>query len=115
MNRYADITDLRETAILDVAAARTAYFCEQCGKCGSVCPAVYKKPNPTSLIRLVQLGRVKEALHSPLLWSCIGCEQCNMVCPNKLDPARVVRCLRRLSAREKDVCFPKYILDFLLG
>ncbi|MFZ5650907.1 MAG: 4Fe-4S dicluster domain-containing protein [Bacillota bacterium] len=113
MNRYLDITDLRETDILDTAAARTALACEQCGKCGAVCPALFKKPNPTSLIRIVQLGRVGEALHAPLLWSCIGCEQCSMVCPNRLDAARVVRSLRRLAAREKYVCFPKYIMDFL--
>lgn len=113
MDRYVDITDLRETAILDVAAARTVFVCEQCGKCGSVCPALFKIPNPTSLIRKVQLGRLNESLHAPLLWSCIGCEQCSLVCPNNLDPARVVRSLRRLSAREKGVCFPKYILDFI--
>jgi len=115
MNWYVDITDLRETVILDGATVRAAALCEQCGKCGAVCPALFKKPNPTSLIRLVQLGRATEALHAPLLWSCIGCEQCNAVCPNKLDAARVVRSLRRLSAREKDVCFPKYIMDFYLG
>ncbi len=114
MNRYTDITDQREAAVLGPAAARAASACEQCGKCGSVCPAILKRPNPTSLIRLVQLGRVAEALHSPLLWSCIGCEQCSTACPNRLDAHLVVRSLRRLSAREKDVCFPKYILNILL-
>jgi len=115
MNRYTEITDLRETDFLDRATVRATALCEQCGKCGAVCPALFKKTNPTALIRLVQLGRVAEALHAPLLWSCIGCEQCNSVCPNNLDAARVVRSLRRQSAREKDVCFPKYIMDFLLG
>lgn len=114
MNRYAEITHLEETAILNVAAARTAFSCEQCGKCGSVCPALFKRPSPTYLIRLVQLGRVGEALRAPLLWSCIGCEQCSTACPNRLDAAGLVRSLRRLSARDKEACFPKYIMDLLL-
>lgn len=114
MSRYIDITDLKEMFFLETAAAKTAVSCEQCGKCGSVCIAPFKKPNPTSLIRLVQLGQVAEALQSPLLWSCIGCEQCNMACPNRLNVAHLVRSLRRLSARERDVCFPKYIFDLFV-
>ncbi|MFZ5634257.1 MAG: 4Fe-4S dicluster domain-containing protein [Bacillota bacterium] len=115
MTQIIDITDPKELRVLDPVTFNTAALCEQCGKCGSVCPALIRQPNPTSLIRLVQLGSVTEALHSPLLWTCIGCEQCNAVCPQKLDVAHVIRRLRRLSAREKDVCFPGIMLDFLIG
>lgn len=110
---FKDITDLKEAEILDPVTRGTAARCEQCGRCGSVCPAVFKQPNPTSLLRLLQLGLVSEAIDSPLLWSCIGCEQCNAVCPNRLDVARVVRRLRCLSARDRDVCFPRILLNFL--
>lgn len=115
MDRTVYITDLEQVEALDPTTVRIAACCEQCGRCGSVCPALVKNPNPTSLIRLLQLGLVTEALHSPLLWTCIGCEQCSMVCPNSLDVAYVVRRLRRLSAREKSACFPGVILNFLLG
>ncbi|MCL6611098.1 MAG: 4Fe-4S dicluster domain-containing protein [Peptococcaceae bacterium] len=115
MNHAADITDPKELRVLDPATIDTASLCEQCGRCGSACPALIRQPNPTSLIRLIQLGLVTEALHSPLIWSCIGCEQCNAACPRKLDVAGAVRRLRRLSAREKDVCFPRIMLDFLTG
>lgn len=114
MEQSMDITDGRELRVLDPDTAGAAAICEQCGKCGAVCPALIKQPNPTSLIRLIQLGLVAEALHSPLLWTCIGCEQCTAVCPQKLDVAQIVRRLRRLSAREKDVCFPRIMLDFLI-
>lgn len=115
MTPAADITDPRELMALDPATFITAALCEQCGKCGSVCPALVRRPNPTSLIRLIQLGLVNEALHSPLLWTCIGCDQCSAVCPQRLDAAGVVRRLRRMSAREKEVCFPRIMLDFLTG
>ena len=114
MNRSVLITDLKELEHLNSVSVKTANACEQCGRCGSVCLAVFKKPNPTSLIRLVQLGSLFEALRSPLLWSCIGCEQCKRVCPNQLDVVQLVRSLRRLSAMDREACFPKYIMDMLM-
>lgn len=115
MTQVIDITNTKELGFLDPVAVNTAALCEQCGRCGSVCPALIRQPNPTSLIRLIQLGSVAETLHSPLLWTCIGCEQCNAVCPQKLNVAHLIRRLRRLSAVEKDVCFPKIMVDFLLA
>lgn len=110
-----DLTNLKKTEILDPLTINIAARCEQCGKCGSVCPALIRQPDPTSLLRLIQLGLVGEAIDSPLLWSCIGCAQCNAVCPQKLNVLHVVRRLRRLSARESDACFPRILLDFLFG
>lgn len=115
MTKAIDITNPKEMPVLDPVTSSTASICEQCGRCGSVCPALIRQPSPTALIRLLQLGSVKEALHSPLLWTCIGCEQCNAACPQKLDVANIIRRLRRLSAKEQNTCFPGIMLDFLLG
>ncbi len=115
MVQVINITDSKELRVLDPVTLNTAAICEQCGKCGAACPALIKQPNPTALIRLIQLGSVTETLHSPLLWTCIGCEQCTAACPQKLDVAHIVRLLRRLSAGEKDVCFPGIMVDFLLA
>jgi len=115
MGPLVDITNHKELGFLDSVSLEMALLCRQCGRCGSACPALIRQPSPTRLIRLVQLGLLTEALHSPLIWNCIGCEQCSATCPHNLDPAGLVRKLRRLSARQRDVCFPGIMIDFLLA
>lgn len=77
--------------------------CFHCQSCGGGCPvsqAMAYRPN--GVIRLLQLGRVREALQSSDIWYCIGCNTCSMACPQAIDIAAFMDVMRQM-ALEKGV------------
>jgi len=72
--------------------------CYQCGKCSAGCPVAYEMFHPVhAMVRLVQLGRMDEALRSRSQWVCVACETCSTRCPKDVDPARVMTILREMA------------------
>jgi heterodisulfide reductase subunit C len=53
---------------------------------------------PTRLIRLLQLGRVDEALRARAPWQCVSCQTCSTRCPKSVDCAGVMDELRQRSS-----------------
>jgi heterodisulfide reductase subunit C len=49
---------------------------------------------------MVQLGQKQEALASPDIWLCAGCETCGARCPNDIDIAHVMDALRQIAVAE---------------
>jgi heterodisulfide reductase subunit C len=75
--------------------------CYQCGKCTAGCPIAYAmEVPPHEIIRLVQLGREKEALSSHTIWLCASCETCTSRCPKNIDVVAVMDALRILALRQ---------------
>jgi len=75
--------------------------CFHCQSCGGGCPvsqAMAYRPN--GVIRLLQLGRVREALQSSDIWFCIGCNTCSMACPQAIDIAAFMDVLRQMALEE---------------
>ena len=75
--------------------------CFHCQSCGGGCPvsqAMAYRPN--GIIRLLQLGRVREALQSSDIWFCIGCNTCSMACPQAIDIAAFMDAMRRMALEE---------------
>lgn len=75
--------------------------CFHCQICGGGCPvsqAMTYRPN--GVIRLVQLGFRKEALESPDIWLCMGCNTCSTACPMAIDIAAVMSALREMAIEE---------------
>lgn len=107
--------DLANLARLDPVTAGTARRCANCGRCGAACRALLRDPSPAGLLRLLQLGRVDEALTAPLLWACTGCRQCSACCPQDLDVAAAVVRLRRLAARHPEADFSRFLFRWFTG
>lgn len=74
--------------------------CWHCWSCSGGCPfSAHMDLLPNQIIRLVQLGRGKDALSSRTIWLCVGCHTCSCQCPNSIDIAAVMDALRQLAIR----------------
>jgi len=72
--------------------------CYQCGSCSAGCPAAGAMDMlPNQIIRLLQLGRVEEALSARAIWYCAACLTCEARCPKGIDLARLTEALRTLA------------------
>lgn len=87
--------------------------CYQCQCCGSGCPvSEAMKYRPNGVIRLVQLGFGREALESPDIWLCMGCNTCSTECPMAIDIAAVMSALRETAVEEGVTIAEPGILNF---
>jgi len=87
--------------------------CLHCQCCGSGCPVVdAMKYRPNGVIRLVQLGFGREALESPDIWLCMGCNTCSTECPMAIDIAAVMSALREMAVEEEVMIAEPGILNF---
>jgi len=76
-------------------------LCYQCGNCTAGCPLNFAYDIPVSqIMRLAQAGQKKKILRSHSMWLCASCESCTVRCPNLIDVARVMDCLRHMARRE---------------
>jgi heterodisulfide reductase subunit B len=87
-----DIRELEQVTGNDFAC------CYQCGKCTAGCPAGGLMDNPPSVImRLIQAGRIEQAMKSESLWKCMGCQTCTARCPQGMDIAATMDALRAMA------------------
>ncbi len=77
--------------------------CYQCGKCSAGCPMITLMDLlPNQIIRLVQLGQIKDVLDSKTIWLCASCFTCSSRCPKGVDLAKVMEALRLLLLRKSE-------------
>ncbi|MCW2278657.1 4Fe-4S dicluster domain-containing protein [Heliophilum fasciatum] len=70
-------------------------LCYQCGKCAAGCPTAFAMENTVrQLIRMIQMGLIREVLSSYSIWACAACETCSVRCPREVEPARLMESLR---------------------
>jgi heterodisulfide reductase subunit C len=82
--------------------------CFQCMKCTNGCPVSYAMDiAPNRLMRMIQLGLRQRVLSSSTIWICASCETCTTRCPNDIDVARVMDCLRQMSLKVGIVAEPR--------
>ncbi len=75
--------------------------CYQCGRCSAGCPSAgFMDELPNQIMRLVQLGLVREASHSETIWYCVACQTCYARCPKGVDIARAMEALREIALME---------------
>jgi heterodisulfide reductase subunit C len=55
---------------------------------------------PSQIIRMAQMGRVEELLHSETIWVCVSCYTCSIRCPNDIHIAHIMDALRELALKE---------------
>jgi len=74
--------------------------CYQCQKCSNGCPMDFAMDiHPHRVMHSIQLGLLDEVINSDTIWVCASCETCTTRCPNEIDIAHVMDCLRQLSMK----------------
>lgn len=72
--------------------------CYQCKRCTNGCPVTFTMDvYPDEVIRRVNLGQLDRVLRSSTIWTCSACETCTTRCPNLVDIAGVMDCLKELA------------------
>jgi len=75
--------------------------CYQCGRCSAGCPAAaFMDQLPNQIVRLIQLGLVRDALDSDTIWYCAACQTCTARCPKGVDLPRLMEGLREIALGE---------------
>lgn len=76
--------------------------CIQCGKCSAGCPISPEMDlQPNQVIHLIQINDPQAVLRSSTIWLCASCQTCSARCPDKIDVAKIMDALRKLSVEEK--------------
>lgn len=77
--------------------------CYQCGRCTATCAGsfAFDKP-PHVLMRMLQLGRVEEALATKTAQLCYDCMTCSSRCPMNIDVAFIFETVNNI-ARERGI------------
>lgn len=92
------------TQAADKFAETKVQNCYQCGKCTAGCPVAEKMDFvPNRILRLVQEGRIDEAVHCAGIWYCVSCQTCTTRCPQSVDCAGVMDVLREESAKTEAI------------
>lgn len=85
--------------------AEKILLCFQCGTCTADCPIARYNDfyRPRKLIRMTQLGMKDRLLSNDVIWLCSTCYTCIDHCPQDVGIASIVRALRNLSVKEKNM------------
>ena len=76
--------------------------CYQCGNCSAGCPAADAMDIlPNQVMRLLQLGQVKEVKKANTVFICAACITCTVRCPRSIDVAKVMEAARQIVLRDK--------------
>jgi heterodisulfide reductase subunit D len=73
-----------------------AFDCVECGKCTTVCPVAKFDTNfaPRTIVLRAMEGIVDNISKDKDIWTCNTCEQCNSMCPYKVDYSGFIRGMR---------------------
>jgi len=91
--------------ISKIPGAEKLMLCFQCGTCTADCPIARFSDfyRPRKLIRMTQLGLKDKLLSNDVIWLCSTCFTCIDHCPQDVGIASIVRALRNLSVKERDM------------
>ena len=91
--------------ISKIPGAEKVMLCFQCGTCTADCPIARFSDfyRPRKLIRMTQLGLKDRLLSNDVIWLCSTCFTCIDHCPQDVGIASIVRALRNLSVKERDM------------
>lgn len=76
-------------------------LCYQCNKCSAGCPLADAMDYlPHQLLKMVQVGEMREVLRSSTIWLCVGCMTCAVRCPMQLDLPEIMQRLCEQAVAE---------------
>ena len=87
--------------------------CYHCRCCGSGCPFISAMDYPpNSVIRLLQFGKLDDALSCSTIWVCVACNTCAMECPMAIDIPAMMDQLRQLAVQNRATVAEPDVLRF---
>jgi len=91
--------------ISKIPGAEKVMLCFQCGTCTADCPIARFSEfyRPRKLVRMTQLGLKKKLLLNDVIWLCSTCFTCVDRCPQDVGIAHIVRAIRNLSVKEREM------------
>ena len=103
--KSADMDPKFKYEISKIPGAEKVMLCFQCGTCTADCPIARFSDfyRPRKLIRMTQLGLKKKLLSNDVIWLCSTCSTCVDRCPQDVGIANIVRAIRNLSVKERDM------------
>ncbi len=103
--KASDIDPKFKYEISKIPGAEKVMLCFQCGTCTADCPIARFDDfyRPRKLIRMAQLGLKDKLLSDDVIWLCSTCFTCIDHCPQDVGIASIVRALRNLSVKERDM------------
>ncbi|KPV62002.1 MAG: CoB--CoM heterodisulfide reductase iron-sulfur subunit C [Candidatus Bathyarchaeota archaeon BA2] len=103
--KITDVDPRFKYEISKIPGAEKVMLCFQCGTCTADCPIARFSDfyRPRKLIRMTQLGLKDRLLSSDVIWLCSTCFTCIDHCPQDVGIADIIRALRNLSVRERDM------------
>jgi heterodisulfide reductase subunit C len=103
--KISDMDPKFKYEISKIPGAEKVMLCFQCGTCTADCPIARFSDfyRPRKLVRMTQLGLKKRLLSNDVIWLCSTCFTCIDHCPQDVGIASIVRALRNLSVKERDM------------
>jgi heterodisulfide reductase subunit C len=91
--------------ISKIPGAEKIMLCFQCGTCTADCPIARFSDSyrPRKLMRMTQLGLKNRVLSSDVIWLCATCFTCVDHCPQDVGIASIIRAIRNLAVKEKNM------------
>ena len=89
------------------AQGSTFSFCFTCTTCTSACPVACNYDNPPNtlgltphqIIRATAVGLPDLVFRSKMLWTCLGCYQCQEACPQGVRVTDIFYALKNMAIR----------------
>jgi len=103
--KMSDIDPKFKYEISKLPGAEKVMLCFQCGTCTADCPIARFDDfyRPRKLIRMTQLGLKDKLLSNDVIWLCSTCFTCIDHCPQDVGIASIVRVLRNLTVKERNM------------
>ncbi len=76
-------------------------LCWTCSSCDLECPVnrATGRLRPQKILRLANLGLLEELMQLPEIWYCQTCRRCSQICPNGVQPDKVIGFARAEAQR----------------
>jgi heterodisulfide reductase subunit C len=103
--KIADMDSKFKYEVSKISGAEKVLLCFQCGTCTADCPIARFSDSyrPRKIIRMTQLGMKDRLLSNDTIWLCSTCFTCIDHCPQDVGIANIVRALRNLSVKVRDM------------
>ena len=103
--------DLDSQIAIETRLKANGNMCWTCSSCDTECSVNIStgRLHPQKIVRLANLGLMKELISLSEIWHCISCRRCLQICPNLVKPATTIAYIRDAMVDSGALSFKKVI------